>query len=339
MVKKQELLLALKKVLPGIDTTSSTGDTFIFDNKWLKTGNSSLSISYKFPSNLGIKAAVKAKEFYKILNKMSEDIDIAMVGSKVIVKDTVTTLELSILEETDREIIDNKYLQNIEWKKIPTDFLEGLKKCAFSASTNMETGIWGTVFVGGKDIISSDSTRVSWFNMKKGIEGNFLLPLASVVEVINLKPDNMFVEENWVHFAKGDSDLINSARLVTGDYPIKELKNLFNREFKKTSYHFPEEIMDSINRVSILSFQEGYIKIHYDEKKGMLICEGEKEFAKIKDSIKIARKTFPLYKTMCISPKFFTDILPKTKQFFICDNLVLFEIDSFKHIVCLHTED
>ena len=74
IMKRIELLDALRKVMPGIGEKNillEGADSFMFDGGWLKTYNDSISVSYPF--NSGIKCLVKAQELFKLLNLLETD--------------------------------------------------------------------------------------------------------------------------------------------------------------------------------------------------------------------------------------------------------------------------
>jgi replicative DNA helicase len=64
-----------------------------------------------------------------------------------------------------------------------------------------------------------------------------------------------------------------------------------------------------------------------------------KSLRRRKDKIKISRGTFPTKKYMHIAPDFLSDILPKTRNFKLVGNVVLFEIENYKHLIALYTPD
>jgi len=342
MISRLELLKAFKTLLPGVDSTNPTtmSDIFIFDGRWVKTGNNKLSISYPFPSDTGISGGVKAKELYKILAKMTDEtVEMENVESTIIIKDRITNLTLNLIQdETTDRIIRNKKLQRIAWEKIPENFCKCLMLCMFSTSSDQNSGVWNTVYINGKDMVSTDNVRVSWAKLDKKMP-EFMLPVSSIVEVLKMEPNNYFIDSAWAHFQNEKNGIILSTRLVIGEYPIDDLKVLFDKETDAKEYVFPEDLQKSLSRVSVLSYKDGYIDLYYDDKNGYLIVKGEREFASIKDKIKISRGTFPVKKRLHIAPDFLIDILPKTKNFKLAGNVILFEIENYKHIIALYIPD
>lgn len=342
MIKRQELINAFKALMPGVDSTNTTtmSDIFIFDSKWVKTGNTKISISYPFPSDTGVEGGVKARELYKILLKMSDEaVTLALEEGVLLLKDSVTNLKLNVVQdETTDRIIGNKKLKRIAWEEIPSNFLKSINLCMFSTSPDQNSGVWNTVYINGKDMVSTDNVRVSWARLKAKMD-EFMIPLSSIVEVLKLSPTHYSIDSTWAHFKNEKEGVILSARKVIGDYPIEDLKELFERETDSKEYSFPEDLAKSLNRVSILSYKDGYIELSYDDKNGYLVVKGEREFASIKDKIKISRGSFPANKKMHISPDFLNDILPRTRSFKISGNVVLFEIENYKHLIALYVPD
>jgi hypothetical protein len=167
----------------------------------VKTGNTKLSISYPFPSDTGIAGGVKARELYKILMKMSDEtVTLENEENIIIIKDSVTNLRLNVIQdETTDRIINNKKLQRIAWEKIPENFAKSLALCMFSTSPDQNSGVWNTVYVNGKDMVSTDNVRVSWARLTKKMP-EFMLPISSIVEVLKMEPTEYFIDSAWAHF-------------------------------------------------------------------------------------------------------------------------------------------
>lgn len=341
MIARKDLVNILKSLIPALDSSNPAkgSDFFIFDGKWLKTGNQTLSISHPLPSDSGIKGAVKAKELYKVLSKMSDDnVEISATDDNMVrIKDSVTDLQLVISTEEIKNVVSNKSLFKLEWEKIPDKMIESIGKCLFSASPDPNTGVWNAIYVGGNDILSTDNNRISWATIK-GECTEFLLPVNSAAEVVKTEPDEYAVGETWVHFKNTKTGIIQSATLVLGDYPKDDLTKLFTRK-KFETYYFPENIMSTIARVSTISFADGHISL--TAKGGFLYCKGEREFGNIKDKLKITKGSFPEGREIRIHPTFFSQILPKVKQFNISGNVCIFETDKgrFKHLIALFGKD
>ena len=163
-----------------------------------------------------------------------------------------------------------------------------------------------------------------------------MIPVSSIMEVLKLEPSHYCIDSSWAHFYNEKKGVIVSARLVIGEYPIDDLKELFKKEKEAKEYVFPETLVKSLNRVSILSYKDGgYISLTYNDKDGKLLVKGEREFASIQDSIKIPRGSFPKGKTLHVAPEFLMDILAKTRNFKLAGNIVIFEIENYKHIIAL----
>lgn len=339
MINRLELVEALKALLPGVETSASTtSDIFIFDGKWIKTGNTKLSISYSFPSDTNISGGVKAKELYKILTKMSDEAVTLknQNDTSLLIKDSITKLQLNFIQDevTDR-IINNKKLARITWEKLPDNFSTNLNLCMYSAAQDQNNGIWNTVYINGKDMVSTDNVRVSWAHLKKAMP-EFMLSVNAIVEILKLEPTEYCIDSTWAHFKNSKKNIIFSTRLVMAEYPIQDLKDLFEKETSSKEYVFPEALTKSLSRVSVLSYKDGYIDLSYDEKEGALIVKGEREYASIKDKIKISRGTFPSKKVLHIAPEFLISIMFKTRAFKLVGNVILFELEDYKHIIALY---
>jgi hypothetical protein len=342
-MNRLELLEGLKSVLPGVDQKGTVllegANTFIFDTDWIKSFNNNLSVSYAFSS--GIKCSVKAEEFFKAINKMTGiEIFMKLEDEKLIVKNTKTKLAMQVSNDQIGEYIDNFKLENLDWKEIPKDFFAGIQQCLFSASSQSSSGVLNAIYINGKNIISSDNYRISWYFLEAEME-DLLLPLAAAKELCKINNLTQYcIGESWAHFA--NESIVISIRVMLGDYPMDSIKDFFEID-KSQKYIFPKEIGESLDRTEILSSidpegnYDDFVSIFTQDikKEGtFLIIKGERTYGSIYDKIKIDPKTFPTDIILKISPKFLHNIIDHSCEFQLKEkNLILFSTNKFKHLI------
>jgi hypothetical protein len=342
-MKRIALLNALKMVLPGVDKSGSTvlegANTFIFDGQYIKSFNDNLSVSYPFETK--IKCSIKAEEFFKSIDKMSgEDINIELKDSKLQINDGSTELLMNISEANIEQYIDNFDLDNLDWKDLPKDFFEGINQCIFSASTRPDQGVLNAISINGKNIMSSDNLRISWFVMDGEID-TLLLPLNAAKELCKIpKLSSYFIGENWAHFA--NEEVIISTRIMLGEYPSTKIEELFTPE-NSTKYSFPAGTSKSLEKAEILSYSDpegnydNFISIY--AQKDHLFFKGERIYGSIKDKIKIDPKSFPADIEIRIAPSFLKSILAHSNEFQVKnESLILFSSNKFKHLISTATK-
>jgi len=346
-LNRKDLVNALGIVMPGVDNKGlagiTGGDSFVFDGQWIKTYNDSVAVSYPFET--GISCTVKADKLYQSLNKMKGDEISLELGDNVLtVKCGITTLSAPVFEDSNvnQKIVDNLTLEGVEWKDLPKGFIEGLKSSIFSVSSNTAYGSLCGVCFESSNILSSDNFRATWSIISEMVDG-FLLPSTSAKELLKLNGlEKYFVTDSWVHFMS-DKGVIFSVRLWSNDFPVDRIKELFPTKEIGSKYIFPEELVESINRVSNLSYEDdgfnaygGSVKL--TRVKDNLIVKGEKGGFKIEDKIKIDKKTFPAKFDVMLPYESLKDILNRTREFYLCENFIYFEMENFKHIMAVNFE-
>ena len=338
-MKKDDLVKALKIVLPGVDTKNTLlegANTFIFEGDWIKTFNDHLSVSYPLKTDLN--CAVRAEEFYAVVNRMAgPELEFIFNEDKLTVKDAVTTLVMSTLKENVGKYIDNLNLESVEWFPLPVDFSEGILRCLFSAATDPIYGALNSIYVGGKDILSSDNFRISWFRMAGDDVQQFLMPVGAARELIKMGAmKNYALADAWIHFTDAN-EVTFSCRRMLGQFPVDNIKSLFDGDMGK-KYRFPEEIAQSLDRVSVLTYTEDNKDqldfIGIQEEKGNLIIKGERSYGYIEDKIKLPKDSFPKGVKILVAPKFLKAILPNTKEFSLKDGqLIIFSTEKYNHLI------
>jgi len=309
-------------------------DFFLFDKNWVRTYNEEISVSY--PLKTGIQCSIKATEFLKVLRKMKgEEISLEKEDNclRMSEEGNSTVLEMNILEDKISSFIDSLFLEKVEWKGLPKDFINGLEKCMFSISDDVSLGILTGIFIDGKNLISTDNYRASWFKLKKEM-GSFIIPLSSVKEIVKLKDlEGYGGNETWIHF-KSSNGAVFSSRLLTGDYPSDRIKELFDfKEAKK--YKFPKGLSEMLDKAEILAYENfgSFSFVSLFLEKNNLMIKGEKEFGRIKNKIKTEKESLPDGFKIDISPQFLKSVLKETDEFYHNENMLVFDRENFKHII------
>ena len=132
-MKVEELLKAIKYVMSGVDQSqlSSEGaDLITFDDKWIRSYDGALSVSY--PLDTGLTCNVPGKLLNDLLVKLgSGNVRLFLEDGQFHLKGANKELRLQELErELDDEVFD---LSKLKFNPLPKDFFEGIGLCIFSA--------------------------------------------------------------------------------------------------------------------------------------------------------------------------------------------------------------
>lgn len=341
-IDRKEFVGVLKKVIAGIDSTDNYllegSDCFIFDNDWIRSYNNKLSVGVRFP--IGIQGAVMAVDFFKLVNKMKGDqIRLSVKKDNIFLTDGRTTLEMSKMSDNFvKDKISNFDFEDMKWKKLPEDFLLGCKLCVFSAAAESFGALNGVCFNGEK-IISIDKYRASLYKLEKVLP-YFVLSKQSLLELLKFEElDKFCLEENWIHF-KNKDNVFFSSRLLEYSFP-ETVEDLFGDtdsilKDKKNSFSFPKGFRETIERVSLFSFEnEAGIKyIQLEIEDDVIVCKGGKQFGKVVEKVKI-KKSFSEKVKIKIRSDFLLDILQISDCLNFRENMVIFHSENYFHIISL----
>ena len=345
-MKRLELLEALKNVMPGVEEKSTLmlgADSFMFEDKWIKTFNNEISASYPFDS--GIKCLVKAKEFFKILSLIESD-EVKMVmldDSKLQLSGGNTILKMSSIDSSHiLELVDNLSLDSIKWNKLPADFVKALNIISGFACVNKAYPSICGVSMARDGLVASDRIRGGFYSLEfRSLKNETILPIGAVFELIKLDDLEEFsIGDSWIHF-KTKRGLQFSTRKFDLEFPREQIKNFLKFEdVDQTKYSFPEGLAKSIGVASVMSHLTDsgyeYIELYVDDKD-QLILSGEKQNGVVKRIHKPDGKwSFPKNSKLNISPKMLADLLSLGNEFYVKeDRYLMAKIGNLDCIVSL----
>ncbi len=333
MVNRLELINVLAKIKPGIADKEiiEQTDHFIFEKERIWTYNDQISISQKFNSNLI--GAVKATEFYNLLDKIEdEELDITMMNETFLIQNNNILININI--NPDIKIKFSRKIDDKKWQKLPDDFIESLTMCIFSTSSNMMQPELTCLWVNDKTIFSTDRFRATKKEMNTGVKTSFLIPALVVQELKNYKVNKIYLEdEGWLHFID-DQNTMFSCRTFKDVKYLKQLEKYF--EVEGELIEFPDNLKSVIERVKILVTADFNTDkfISFTLYNNKLLCEAKGSYGSIKEKININYKG----ERICfkVNPDFFIDILTQIKSVIVGKTLLFQNQDKkFKHIICL----
>lgn len=335
-INPEKLLKALDKVKGGLPSESEKVPHFIFHNNNIIAYNYQACVIYPFEFETEKGFAVPADEFYKIISKLKNlnEVDLTVKDAKLKIKGKGINGQLScIFDDTDMfEFIDILDLESEKkYKKLPKDFIEGLKMCMFSASKDQSQLALGCLFIDGAFIASTDDVRITDYEMKDEIDDSFLIPLRSVNILVNFDMTEYFADESWIYFTNGD--IVFCCRMVNEEFP--QIEEFF--EFDGVDIKLPDSLKEYVETAAIMSDGTFDIDQNISVKisKDKINVRGEKDIGWIETSTDI-KLDIENDIEFIINPIFFKTILDKTNIVRVGENRALFSIgDNFRHLVAL----
>jgi len=260
-IDRKEFVSSLKRAMPGIESGNSIlegADTFIFNNGFIHTYNDTISVSVPFAitNKVGapISGALKAKEFYDLVNRYSDDVLKLLPKDGVwIIKSENAVAELVLLENTIIERVQSIFPDKIIWSKLPERFIDGISICKFSGNRSSLSGI----FISECFICSTDEIRINWYDM----DSNFTEPVWISDDVIQelLKLNNIkqyAISDSWIHFKTEDETIFSCKRLAQDKYPFEKIRALIEKhgiEKGDIKNDLPVKLIEAVNRAAALS--------------------------------------------------------------------------------------
>ena len=261
-IQKTELLKKLALCMSGIEKGNPIlqgADSFIFYKDRIFAYNDMISVSVPIENtemlSENLEGAVRAEEFFKIINKMpNEEIQFEISDKDSwVLKSGKARAELALIE-FDYERRLNEIQITDDWIELDDDFITGLNVCKMAKNT---TPLSGT-FIKDKYIMSTDGYQINRFEMKDCELPEFWVSDKSMAELLKFTKLNKFQKNpasNWVHF-KSENDVVFSLKtLVTSKYPFDKCCALIDSiDFTNLiKGKFPNEIKSVIERASVFN--------------------------------------------------------------------------------------
>lgn len=332
-INRKELINALTKVIPGLAVKEiiEQSSYFIFEKDRIWTFNDQITISQSFKSNLA--GAVKADEFYKLLNKLNDDeLTILTEEGSFSIQGKTITANIKIDPDIKLQPIEAPGINSKKWQTLPKDFNEAMAVCIFSASRNMIRPELTCLYITEDSIFSTDTFRATKRIMDGEVKENLLLPATSAKELSKYNVNKVFTDSiGWLHFTNKEHTMFSCRTFVDLKYPekIREFLEVEGEEIK-----LPDDFESVIDRVSTLITADFDLDRFVDLtiEKNTLICKGRGPHGSVSEKIKIKYSGKPI--EIKVHPGFLLEILKNLNNMIVGERL-LFKGNNFSHAICL----
>ena len=328
-IQRQTLVNALARLKPGLSSKDiiELGVCFNFHKDTIVTFNDLISIS--IPLETGIEGAVRAEDLYKLLDKITTD-EIELIQTENELQIKASKIRAGLALKT--ELLSPLSVEG-EWESLPGQFKEAIAFCQFSTSKDMTKPYLTCIHIEGVKVSSSDNWRITQFVMSEPILRNFLLPASAANTLLRYDITHMALDDAWIHFADEETSLIFSVRRILAD--LIQLDQYF--DVKGQLIRLPN-LVKTLERAKIMvegdSDLDLTIKLHLEP--GKLICRGQKEIGWVEEQVSLDYEGVPI--TMMVNPLFLADILSRTREMVVSENMCLFWGENFRHVMMLVKE-
>ena len=328
-IKRQTLVDALARLQPGLSNKDiiQGSQAFNFHGSHIITFNDLISVSV--PLETGIEGAVKADDLHKLLSRITADeVELIQTEAELQVRAGRIRAGLSL----DTQKLPHPGIEN-EWLDLPPQFKEATSFCQFSTSKDMTRPHLTCIHYEGVNVSSSDRFRITQFIMTEPVPVDFLLPAPAANALLKYEVTHMALDPAWIHFADCESGLIFSARRILAE--LIKPDQYFEVEGDKVQL---PDLAKTLERARVMTEADTDLDltIRVELHPSKLICRGQKEIGWIQEEIDLVYQGEP--RVMLINPIFLVDILSRTKDMIVSENMALFLGENFKHVMLLVKE-
>lgn len=337
-VNRKHLIDILQLVKPGLASREIVEQTasFVFYDGQIITYNETIGIRHKLAPDLkeldGI--AIQAKELYDLASKLSdEEINFTVEESELIVSGKKSKAGIRLQEANIKDWLKDMGKPK-DWDELPASFCNALSFCAFSTTRNLTEAVLTCIYMNKSTAVSSDNIRVTSYDLgKKTNLPEMLLPVISIMSVIDYNPLEYSMDEGWIHF-RNEHGTIYSCRRIEADYPVNTaLKHL--KEIEGPVIKLPDNLIDILSRAGIFSSRDSKIsvdnRVRITLSDGMLTVRGEGSGGWFEETSRIRYKGDEIaFET---NPDHLNAILQHTNEMIIGSSALKFEGENFQHMI------
>lgn len=344
IINKEELVKTLSLLKPGLNKKEISQQTchFVFADNQIFTYNGKICIMHPFACEEEF--SIRGEEFYRLISGISEEeIEITMItsekkGKRIKIKSDSTNSEMAVLAEDQKTVITNveKLQKGMgKWKKLPEDFLEAISLCHFSTSPDLTTDVKACIHFEKNKAYSSDNYRISIFALNDSLDTIINIPGKSAVELINFPVVEYCFSNEWICF-RTEEDVVFCCSTINGSFPTEKAEKIFASLEELSTIELPSEDMKQlISDVLILATDESnagkivFVRLSNNE----LFIKTENELGFIEKVMDVDYESEEV--SFKINSKLFVQILDKSCEMYIGENVLFFITNNFQHALGL----
>ena len=330
-INRKAFIDALAKVKPGLASKEIVEQSthFIFDDNKIWTYNDQITIMQNFDS--GLKGAVKADQFFKLLNKIPDE-EISMTSEEGKITITGKKIKANVKIDPDVKIqpIPVPGINSKQWEVLPDNFDKAISFSAFSASRNMYRPELTCLLIQDGFCIGCDTFRGTKYELSSKMEQDFLLPAAAGLELSKYNPHKVLAEAGWLHFINKEYTTF-SCRTYDEEYP-EQIWNFFKVEGEEIV--LPADFLDAIGRAEVMLTADFDLDriVTLTMKDKEVICFSEGNYGDFEEKADIDYDGPELQ--INVHPILLSEILKHLSTVIVGERL-LFKGVGFEHGICL----
>ncbi len=247
MNKELQKLQFVKKATTKQQTELAGSNTFYFSEKTVSAYNNIIGIQAKI--DVDIVGSINADNFYQLINKLPDDIDIKNTEKKLTLKYGKSSASLQKDEDLLARYIEVVFPNKYNLQEVPSDFLEALSIANFQSYNNQLSG----VFIDDDVYYAIDKIDIASYKTEQPIGETLWIPRDGVQLLLNMPEEitNYSVSSSFLYVFTENYTVAIKLKL-TEQYPLKQVDKLLN-QYSDYSHTItvPYEIKNTLDRIKL----------------------------------------------------------------------------------------
>jgi len=342
-INGKDLAKILIKVRPGLAQKDiiQQATHFVFTGDMILTYNDRICVWHKLETDFS--CSVSSKEFYNFVSRVGDkEIELTLEDKNLVakcgkIKGKFVSLSLDeyggvgkVFKENLKFVLD----EDLDWRPLPSEFLEALGLCSFSVSRDVRS-VLNYICVSGQHVIASDDSRIGIYSLPEDIGCDFLIRANCAEELAKFDVDEFYLSSEWVLFRGENKDVHFCSRVEIDEFP--SYLDLF--DFKGVNLRLPGDLLETIGLASVVLDDSAVVsddmvlfKIATDK---LVVSSKKKDVGEITVESSVKFTSEPI--EFSISPLFLKSLLENcdVRTMKYGDRKGLFISGKFKYLVCL----
>ncbi len=329
VVNREQLLLALELVRPGLSERGETVDQsscFVFRDGKVFTFNADVAVQFPTFLPTDLTAAVFFKPLLEQLKKLKcDEFAVGMEDDELVVKPEKSE---EITFKAQKEILlpyDDIVDVPEKWRALPPDFIKAIDLAARCASQEGGGFDLSCVHMTRDCVESCDKFQALRFKLKLPVT-DVMIPAGGVKSLVSVGVNEISVTDNWAHFRNANGLLLSCRRQI-GQYPDLDKAGLFAVEGEKLA--LPKGLSECLDRASVFTEESDdlYKQATVVLRKNSFRLIGEGLHGGYKKRFSVTYNGPEM--TFKVPPKILMDVSAKSEHCHVSDGLLVVEVANW----------
>jgi len=339
---KSELEKVLLAVKPGLAKRKVDEDSakFLFTDDYVATCSGNLFVYY--PKGFGVNCLVDSSDMLSTVKAISEnEIKMEVKKDKLHISSKTTKAKLNayIGDNTITKFINKMDVSTLDFEELPKGFKTGFELCSFSYMKTDCTNRFYNVFCDGDCIFSTDTYRVSIYELPEEDKSlSFAIPGPQSEVLRDYDIVGYCLLENWLVLETADGAIIGTTLSKAEPFDWEKSFEDFDED-EASNIRIPKEVKDAVDSISFMTDidvkKDQVVEVELTE--GFLTLRMKKESGTIEKTVEVKYKGQDVKFSMV--PEFFSQILSHATVAKIGKSSAIFKSHGFTHNMLLPMEE